>query len=82
MHRVRGVINAAKIKDPYDGRSVELGVTPERAIARLQEDVQGLPPGFRRMMARANAYSRGHVQRVGVPGQDKIGGMDQNGSNR
>jgi hypothetical protein len=39
MHRVRGVINAARIKDRYDGRRVEPAMTPERAIARLEEDV-------------------------------------------
>lgn len=39
VHRVRGVIHAARIKDRYDGRRVDLGMTPERAIARLEEDV-------------------------------------------
>ena len=39
VHRVRGVINAARIKDRYDGHRVDPGMTPEKAIARLQEDV-------------------------------------------
>jgi hypothetical protein len=42
VHRVRGVINAARIEDRYYGRRADLDMTPERAIARLQEDVQGL----------------------------------------
>ena len=33
VYRVRGVINAASIKDRYDGRRVDPGMTPERAIA-------------------------------------------------
>jgi hypothetical protein len=39
VHRVRGVINAARIKDRYDDRRVDPGMTPERAIARLEGDV-------------------------------------------
>jgi hypothetical protein len=39
VHRVRGVINGARIKNRYDGRRVDPGMTPEIAIARLEEDV-------------------------------------------
>ena len=39
VQRVRGVINAARIKDHHGGRSVDPGMTPERMIARLEEDV-------------------------------------------
>ena len=39
VHRVRGVINAARIKNRYDGRRVDPDMTPEIAIARLEEDV-------------------------------------------
>src|SRR5215203_1195578 len=39
VHRVRGVINAARINDRYDDRRVDPGMIPERAIARLEGDV-------------------------------------------
>ncbi len=39
VHRVRGVINAARIEDRYDGRRVDPGMTPEQAIAQFEEDV-------------------------------------------
>lgn len=37
-HRVRGVSDAARIKDRYEGRPVDPDMTPEQAIARLEED--------------------------------------------
>ena len=35
--RVRGVINAAILKDREEGRAIDLNITLERAIARLKE---------------------------------------------
>lgn len=36
-HRVRGVINAAILKDRESGRTIDFDMTLERAIARLKE---------------------------------------------
>jgi hypothetical protein len=36
-HRVRGVINAAILKDREEGRPIDLEMTLERAIVRLKE---------------------------------------------
>ena len=73
VHRARGVTNAVRIKDRYDGRRLDPGMTPERAVARLEEASRATAPAFAGWRRSPTRTFWGHVQRVCASGQDKMG---------